>query len=116
VDFLGAGNCLGLEGVERDTRWAYTAVVLQRTEVLEVAMPPLRADRDLRDTVVRTFSDFSLADDDVLVSCGLNKEVVSATEREIATGIVDGTNLLVMDMDKCVRCGNCSMACHQVHG
>jgi Fe-S-cluster-containing dehydrogenase component len=21
-----------------------------------------------------------------------------------------------MDMDKCVRCGNCSMACHQVHG
>jgi Fe-S-cluster-containing dehydrogenase component len=29
---------------------------------------------------------------------------------------VDGTNLLVMDMDKCVRCGNCSMACHQVHG
>jgi len=21
-----------------------------------------------------------------------------------------------MDMDKCVRCGNCSLACHQVHG
>ncbi|HEX3560983.1 MAG TPA: cyclic nucleotide-binding domain-containing protein [Pyrinomonadaceae bacterium] len=116
VDFLGAGNCLGLEGVEKDTRWAYTAVVLQRTEVLEVAMPPLRSDRSLRDTVVRTFSDFSLADDDVLVSSGLDKEVISATEREIATGIVDGTNLLVMDMDKCVRCGNCSMACHQVHG
>jgi Fe-S-cluster-containing dehydrogenase component len=32
------------------------------------------------------------------------------------TGVVDGTNLLVMDMDKCVRCGNCSMACHKVHG
>jgi Fe-S-cluster-containing dehydrogenase component/CRP-like cAMP-binding protein len=116
IDFLGAGNCLGLEGVERDTRWAYTAVVLQRTEVLEVAMPPLRADAALRDAVVRTFSDFSLADDDVRVAVGLNKERVSATEREIATGVVDGTNLLVMDMDKCVRCGNCSMACHQVHG
>jgi Fe-S-cluster-containing hydrogenase component 2/CRP-like cAMP-binding protein len=116
VDFLGAGNCLGLEGVEKDERWAYTAVVLQRTEVLEVAMPPLRADPHLRDTVVRTFSDFSLADDDVRVSLGVNKPVIAATEREIATGIVDGTNLLVMDMDKCVRCGNCSMACHQVHG
>jgi Fe-S-cluster-containing dehydrogenase component/CRP-like cAMP-binding protein len=116
VDFLGAGNCLGLEGVEKDTRWAYTAVVLQRTEVLEVAMPPLRADRELKDTVVRTFSDFSLADDDVRVSSKLDKSVISSTEREIATGIVDGTNLLVMDMDKCVRCGNCSMACHQVHG
>jgi Fe-S-cluster-containing dehydrogenase component/CRP-like cAMP-binding protein len=116
VDFLGAGNCLGLEGAEQDARWAYTAVVLQRTEVLEVAMPPLRADPHLREAVVRTFSDFSLADDDVRLSLAVNKPVIAATEREITTGIVDGTNLLVMDMDKCVRCGNCSMACHQVHG
>lgn len=116
VDFLGAGNCLGLEGTERDERWEYTAVVLQRTEVLEVAMPPLRADAKLKETLVRTFSGFSRADDDVRVSAKLNKEIVRATEREIATGVVDGTNLLVMDMDKCVRCGNCSMACQQVHG
>ncbi|HEX8191222.1 MAG TPA: 4Fe-4S dicluster domain-containing protein, partial [Pyrinomonadaceae bacterium] len=116
VDFLGAGNCLGLEGVEREGRWAYTAIVLQRTEVLEVAMPPLRADPELRDTLLRAFSGFSLADDDVTVTSRLNKPLVAATEREIATGVVDGTNLLVMDMDKCVRCGNCSMACHQVHG
>jgi Fe-S-cluster-containing dehydrogenase component/CRP-like cAMP-binding protein len=94
VDFLGAGNCLGLE----------------------VAMPPLRADAALRETVLRSFSNFSLADDDVTVTSRLNKSLVAATEREIATGVVDGTNLLVMDMDKCVRCGNCSMACHQVHG
>lgn len=116
VDFLGAGNCLGLEGVGGDGRWAYTAVVLQRTEVLEVALPPLRADPELRDTLVRSFAEFSLADDDVSVASQLDKALVSATEREIATGVVDGTNLLVMDMDKCVRCGNCSMACHQVHG
>lgn len=116
VDFLGAGNCLGLEGTESDARWEYTAVVLQRTEVLEVAMPPLRADEELKKTLVKTFSGFSQADDDVRVSAKLNKEIVRATEREIATGVVDGTNLLVMDMDKCVRCGNCSMACQQVHG
>ena len=116
VDFLGAGNCLGLEGIERDAKWAYTAIVLQRTEVLEVAMPPLRADPELRATVLRAFSEFSLADDDVTVASRLNKPLVAATEREIATGVVDGTNLLVMDMDKCVRCGNCSMACHEVHG
>ncbi|HEX8722404.1 MAG TPA: cyclic nucleotide-binding domain-containing protein [Pyrinomonadaceae bacterium] len=116
VDFLGAGNCLGLEGVERDRHWGYTAVVLQRTEVLEVAMPPLRADAALRETLLRAFSGFSLADDDVAVSSRLDRRLVNATEREIATGVVDGTNLLVMDMDKCVRCGNCSMACHQVHG
>jgi len=116
VDFLGAGNCLGLEGLERDGRWAYTATVLQRTEVLEMAVPPVRADRDLREAVSRHFSSFSLADDDVGVAAGHDKFLVSATEREIASGVVDGTNLLVMDMDKCVRCGNCSLACHTVHG
>jgi len=30
--------------------------------------------------------------------------------------LLDGANLLVMDMDLCVRCGNCSLACHKVHG
>jgi Fe-S-cluster-containing dehydrogenase component/CRP-like cAMP-binding protein len=116
VDFLGAGNCLGLEGVERDGRWPYTAVVLQRTEVLEVSMPRLRADAELRRAIVSTFSGFSRSDDDADVASPLDRRLVAATEREIATGVVDGTNLLVMDMDKCVRCGNCSMACHQVHG
>src|SRR5215207_5720701 len=116
VDFLGAGNCLGLEGLPRDTDWGYTATVLQRTEVLEIAVPRLRADPALRETLERSFSEFSVADDDPHPSTVENKLAVAATEREIATGVVDGTNLLVMDMDKCVRCGNCSMACHQVHG
>src|SRR5262249_58983966 len=43
-------------------------------------------------------------------------KVLSAQEELIETGLVDATNLLVMDMDLCVRCGNCSLACHKVHG
>jgi Fe-S-cluster-containing dehydrogenase component/CRP-like cAMP-binding protein len=116
VDFLGAGNCLGLEGIAHDTQWGNTATVLQRTEVLEVSIPRLRANPDLRETIERTFAEFSLADDDVLLTAEVERDVVAATEREIATGVVDGTNLLVMDMDLCVRCGNCSLACHRVHG
>src|SRR5207253_7626489 len=45
-----------------------------------------------------------------------DKTSLAAAEKEIATGIVDAVNLLVMDMDLCVRCGNCSLACHKVHG
>ncbi len=41
---------------------------------------------------------------------------MASAEAEITTGIIDGSNLLVMDMDLCVRCGNCSLACHKVHG
>lgn len=116
MDFLGAGNCLGLEGVAEDRKWKYTATILARSEVLEISIPHLRANPKLRDAVMRKFSEFSLADDDVKLTDSADMRVVHATEKEITTGLVDGTNLLVMDMDLCVRCGNCSLACHKVHG
>jgi Fe-S-cluster-containing dehydrogenase component len=116
LDFLGAGNCIGLEGVSEDAKWSFTATVLARTEVLEISIPHLRANPKLRDAVLRKFPDFSVADDQIEVVRGASALQLSATEKEISTGLVDGTNLLVMDMDLCVRCGNCSLACHKVHG
>ena len=116
LDFLGGGNCLGLEGVEQDVKWNYTATVMARTEALEVSIPHLRDNPKLKQAVMRSFPAFSIADDDVNLEVMLDKRTLAATEKEISTGLVDGTNLLVMDMDLCVRCGNCSLACHQVHG
>jgi len=116
IDFLGAGNCLGLEGVTTDHTWRYTATILARTEILEISVPHLRANPHLRDVVLKSFPEFSISDDDVeLLRTADNRSVV-ATEKEITTGLVDGTNLLVMDMDLCIRCGNCSLACHKMHG
>ena len=64
------------------------------------------------------FSGFSNADDTLPLTIEAlpDLNVLKSTEQEIATGIVDGANVLVMDMDLCVRCGNCSLACHKVHG
>ena len=90
--------------------------VLARTEILEIPLPALRADAPLCETLYRTFSAFSTADDDVRLEALSDKRVIPAIGKEIETGIVDGTNLLVMDMDLCIRCGNCSLACHKVHG
>ncbi|MDQ6653314.1 MAG: cyclic nucleotide-binding domain-containing protein [Acidobacteriota bacterium] len=36
VDFLGAGNCLGLEGAKQNETWKYSVSVMARTEVLEI--------------------------------------------------------------------------------
>src|SRR6266705_1277088 len=116
VDFLGAGNCLGLEGLRGEQKWRYTATVLARTEVLEIPVSRLCADPKLCETLHGTFSAFSSVDDDARLEALCNKPVVAAISDEISTGIVDGTNLLVMDMDLCIRCGNCSLACHKVHG
>ncbi|MDT5062437.1 MAG: hypothetical protein QOH63_2896 [Acidobacteriota bacterium] len=117
IDFLGAGNCLGLEALSTDEKnaWAYTATVMARTEVLEVAISRLRANPRLRELVIKHIGAFSQVDEKP-PEPPKDKRVVAAEGREITTGIVDATNLLVMDMDLCIRCGNCSLACHKVHG
>src|SRR3989441_2105788 len=116
VDFLGAGNSLGLEGMQGEEKWSYTATVLARSEVLEIPLALLRADDQLRDPLHRAFSQFSSADDDLRMDALSNKRGLTAMAEEIETGVIDGTNVLVMDMDLCIRCGNCSLACHKVHG
>ena len=118
VDFLGAGNCLGLEGAdEHEPTWKYSASAMARTEVLEIPLAPLAGDPGLRDQIVAAFAAFSTADDNPpSIEAVEDLRAMASAEAEITTGIVDGANLLVMDMDLCIRCGNCSLACHKVHG
>jgi Fe-S-cluster-containing dehydrogenase component/CRP-like cAMP-binding protein len=117
VDFLGAGNCLGLEGSSVTETWKYSASAMARTEVLEIPLAPLRNDPRLREQIVAAFAAFSTADDNPpSIEAVEDLRAMASAEAEITTGIVDGANLLVMDMDLCVRCGNCSLACHKVHG
>jgi Fe-S-cluster-containing dehydrogenase component len=117
VDFLGPGNCLGLEGASGNAQWSYSAACVARTEVLEIPVAPLVEDPHLRPQIISAFSGFSNADDNFPVAVELEDlGILAAAEEEITTGIVDGANLLVMDMDLCVRCGNCSLACHKIHG
>jgi Fe-S-cluster-containing dehydrogenase component/CRP-like cAMP-binding protein len=117
VDFLGAGNCLGLEGSAVNETWKYSASAMARTEVLEIPLAPLGNDPRLRQQIVAAFAAFSTADDNPpSIEAVEDLRAMASAEAEITTGIVDGANLLVMDMDLCVRCGNCSLACHKVHG
>ncbi|HEX8456533.1 MAG TPA: cyclic nucleotide-binding domain-containing protein [Pyrinomonadaceae bacterium] len=114
--YLGAGNCFGLEALTMaNAVWNATATLLARTELLTLPVEELRQKGELAEAVREVFSAFSTADEEELWK-PVAKPVTEAQRQEITTGIVDGTNLLVMDMDLCVRCGNCSLACHKVHG
>lgn len=116
LDFLGAGSCLGVEAIERPATWKYSAHASSRTEVVEVAISRLREDKELSATLAPFLSSSSEADNATMPQHPADVRVFNATTREIETGVVDGVNLLVMDMAKCIRCGNCSLACHKVHG
>ena len=115
-DFLGAGNCLGLEALKGQEKWAYSAALMARTELLEIPLGSLQTEPELCQRLAKAFAGFSTSDDDIDLTKEADQAELAAAEKEIATGVVDGVNLLVMDMDLCVRCGNCSLACHKVHG
>jgi Fe-S-cluster-containing dehydrogenase component/CRP-like cAMP-binding protein len=117
LDFLGAGNWLGLEALSggKGSKWDYTATIMSRTEVLEIALYDLRATPELRKLISEEFPQFSEVDGKPPEPPSDTRTIIAAA-KEIGSGIIDGTNLLVMDMDLCIRCGNCSMACHKVHG
>src|SRR2546423_10537414 len=93
-DFLGAGNCLGLEALNGQATWQYSAELMARTEVLEVPLTDLQADRHLTGRVAKAFADFSQADDDTSLSVRADKKSLAAADKEIASGIVDAVNLL----------------------
>jgi Fe-S-cluster-containing dehydrogenase component/CRP-like cAMP-binding protein len=118
-DFLGDGYCLGMEGIVRDLTWSYTATLMGRTEVLELSIPKVRKNAGLRAALSEALG--RLAPPEFLeqyekYSPRVAEKIRSAQDALIETGLVDATNLLVMDMALCVRCGNCSLACHKVHG
>jgi len=117
LDFLGAGNWLGLDAVfsNDQTNWNYSATVMSRTEALEISISELRCHPELIKAAHEQFPPFSSADDRP-PEPPVDKRVVAAVAKEIMTGVIDATNLLVMDMDLCIRCGNCSLACHKIHG
>ncbi|MFY9223652.1 MAG: cyclic nucleotide-binding domain-containing protein [Blastocatellia bacterium] len=119
ADYIGSGYCLGINALaERGAKWAYKATVLSRTEVLEIPFKKLMAYPQLMETLKTELTPFStlgtpLQPDKQLAFA---KPAKTSQDRILDKGLADATNLLVMDMDLCVRCGNCSLACHEIHG
>ena len=117
MDFLGAGNWLGLDAIfcENQLTWRYTTTVMARTEAFEIKLSQFQSNPALAKLISKHLPQFTEADDQP-PEPPKDRRSMAAAGKEIATGIVDATNLLVMDMDLCIRCGNCSLACHKVHG
>lgn len=112
--YFGPSHCFGVEAITRDGNWEQTCTLMGRTEILEISLSHLRKHPELREILLLAFTGMAAPDNPNEGRQPL--PIAKAQEALIETGLVDATNLLVMDMDLCVRCGNCSMACHQVHG
>jgi Fe-S-cluster-containing dehydrogenase component/CRP-like cAMP-binding protein len=112
--YFGPSHAFGLEGVRQDLGWQHTGVLLGRTEMLEISISELRKNPQLLDAITKSLTDLEIKD--AQAGPGQPQPIAEAQRELIATGLVDGTNLLLMDMELCVRCGNCSLACQRQHG
>ncbi|HKX32338.1 MAG TPA: cyclic nucleotide-binding domain-containing protein [Blastocatellia bacterium] len=111
--YVGPSHCFGLEAITRDGEWDHSCTLLGRTEVLEISISKLRQYPELRETLMLAFTNMAPQD---LTTSRQPLPIAKSQAELIETGLVDTTNLLVMDMDLCIRCGNCSLACHKIHG
>lgn len=119
ADYIGPGYCIGVNAInERGAKWPFKATVLSRTEVLEIPFKKLMAYPQLMTQLRTELEPYTLVGTPVEPDRTLNfsKDVKFAQDRILDRGLADATNLLLMDMDLCVRCGNCSLACHEIHG
>ncbi len=117
VDFLGPGNCLGLDAIHQPSDWKFSVSTITNAEILEVSLQKLAADPFV-DQITSTVSKLLPSTTSLPpTSKDLSENrTLMGVEAVINNGLVDAGNLLVIDMDLCVRCGNCSLACHKVHG
>jgi len=117
-DFLGKGYSFGVEGMMKPGAWPYSVTLMGRSELMEIPIASLRKHVALRETLARELARFVPPPLGSRVSSkpSVGPKELAAQRSLIEAGLVDATNLLVMDMDLCVRCGNCSMACHKIHG
>src|SRR2546430_1727973 len=61
-DFLGAGNCLGLEALNGQTTWQYSAELMARSGGLEISLSELNTDPAFCDRISRALAPLSLAE------------------------------------------------------
>jgi len=117
-DLLGRGYAFGLESIQGAATWPYTATLLSRCEVLSISLVGLREESNLYETLTHELLVFAPPPlgETIPAAPAVREQILTSQARLINTGLTDATNLLVMDMDLCVRCGRCSMACHEVHG
>lgn len=117
-DLLGRGYAFGLEATRGAAVWPYTITLLSRCEVLIISLAGLHRKPDLQNALLRELNVFAAPALGELVkqAPAVREQMLASQARLITTGLTDATNLLVMDMKLCVRCGRCSMACHEIHG
>jgi CRP-like cAMP-binding protein len=114
LGYFNAGDFLGVpdDGAVRQA----TVTALGKTEVIRI--PGELVSKLLQSDVIKerlkkvTFK----RKDAMLKVLGGGQTVAMSAQQLMLDGQVEAASLLIIDLEKCVRCGNCSASCHDRHG
>ncbi len=114
LGYFNAGDFLGVpdDGVVRQA----TVTSLGKTEI--IGIPGELVAKLLQSDVIKerlrkvTFK----RKDAMLKVLGGGHTIAMSAQQLMLDGQVEAASLLIIDLEKCVRCGNCSASCHDRHG
>jgi CRP-like cAMP-binding protein len=114
LGYFNAGDFFGVpeEGAQRQA----TVTALGKTEIIKI--PSEMTTKLLESPVIaERLKKVTFARQEALLKVlGGGQTVAMAAQQMMLDGQVEAASLLIIDLEKCVRCGNCSASCHDRHG
>jgi Fe-S-cluster-containing dehydrogenase component len=112
--YFNAGDFFGVpdDGAAR----AATVTALGKSEIIRI--PSELVHKLLGSPVIRErLKKVTFARKEALLKVlGGGQTVAMAAQQLMLDGQVEAASLLIIDLERCVRCGNCSASCHERHG
>jgi CRP-like cAMP-binding protein len=114
LGYFNAGDFFGVpdEGKERQA----TVTALGKVEIIRIpadVVHKLNASSVIRERLRKVVFARKEA---LLRVLGAGHTVAFAAQQMMLDGQVEAASLLIIDLERCVRCGNCSASCHDRHG
>ena len=117
LNYLGSGKTLGeIEFFSYDQLYLANASAVEYLDLIKIPFSTLRklAPYDfkltsaLRELAKETARSYKTHKDDLKHS--------ALMEASMSTGAIEGTSILVIDLDQCTRCDDCVRGCAETHG
>lgn len=117
VYYLAKGMMLGdIEFLVKQTQWVFTAISVESTELIKIAPADFQAVIDNDPEVQKSLWDSAFLR---IQQANFNKRNIGNSEfidTALETGLVEGSSVLVIDLDTCTRCDDCVRGCASAHG
>lgn len=117
VYYLSKGMMLGdIELLLKQARWLFTAISVENTELVKITQADFKKIIEDYPDLQRPLWDASALR---VKESGANKRNIGKSEfidTALASGLVEGNSVLVIDLDTCTRCDDCVRGCTDSHG